>query len=328
MRDPQPHSATRALLCAPLLAALALSASPAFAQTYPTRPIRLLLPFAGGTDAVARVLAAKLSPALGQQVLPEQRLGAGGNIAHEAVAKAAPDGYTLLMGAPPLVINPLLNPGAGFDPLRDFAPIALLTAIPNVLVVHPKVAAKTLDELVQLARSNPGKLTYGSGGVGSVPHLASELLKSLTKTDILHVPYKSATIALTGALAGEIDVVIVAASSAAPYVKDGRLRALAVLDTKRSPAMPEVPTAVEAGLPKLVVVNWYALLAPAGTPRAIIERLNAESVKAMNAPDTRERLAGLGGEPLSATPEQTAALLKTEYEQWGKVIREAGIKAE
>jgi len=328
MRDPQPHSATRALLCAPLLAALALSASPAFAQTYPTRPIRLLLPFAGGTDAVARVLAAKLSPALGEQILPEQHLGAGGNIAHEAVAKAAPDGYTLLMGAPPLVINPLLNPGAGFDPLRDFAPIALLTAIPNVLVVHPKVAAKTLDELVQLARSNPGKLTYGSGGVGSVPHLASELLKSLTKTDILHVPYKSATIALTGALAGEIDVVIVAASSAAPYVKDGRLRALAVLDTKRSPAMPEVPTAVEAGLPKLVVVNWYALLAPAGTPRAIIERLNAESVKAMNAPDTRERLAGLGGEPLSATPEQTAALLKTEYEQWGKVIREAGIKAE
>ena len=328
MRDPQPHSATRALLCAPLLAALALSASPAFAQTYPTRPIRLLLPFAGGTDAVARVLAAKLSPALGEQILPEQHLGAGGNIAHEAVAKAAPDGYTLLMGAPPLVINPLLNPGAGFDPLRDFAPIALLTAIPNVLVVHPKVAAKTLDELVQLARSNPGKLTYGSGGVGSVPHLASELLKSLTKTDILHVPYKSATIALTGALAGEIDVVIVAASSAAPYVKDGRLRALAVLDTKRSSAMPEVPTAVEAGLPKLVVVNWYALLAPAGTPRAIIERLNAESVKAMNAPDTRERLAGLGGEPLSATPEQTAALLKTEYEQWGKVIREAGIKAE
>jgi tripartite-type tricarboxylate transporter receptor subunit TctC len=325
----RPCSATRTLLrVAALLAALALPASAALAQTYPTRPIRLLLPFAGGTDAVARLLAVKLSSALGEQVLPEQRLGAGGNIAHDAVARAAPDGYTLLMAAPPLVINPLLNPGAGFDPLRDFAPIALLTAIPNVLVVHPKVAAKTLDELVQLARSNPGKLTYGSGGVGSVPHLASELLKSLTKTDILHVPYKSATIALTGALAGEIDVVIVAASSAAAYVKDGRLRALAVLDTKRSSAMPEVPTAAEAGLPKLVVVNWYALLAPAGTPRAIIERLNAESVKAMNAPATRERLAGLGGEPLSATPEQTAALLKTEYEQWGKVIREAGIKAE
>src|SRR6266702_3368581 len=255
MRDPQPYSATRALLRAPLLAALALSGSPAFAQTYPARPIRLLLPFAGGTDAVARVWAAKLSPALGAQILPEQHLGAGGNIAHEAVARAAPDGYTLLMGAPPLVINPLLNPRAGFDPLRDFAPIALLTAMPNVLVVHPKVAAKTLDELVQLARSDPGKLTYGSGGVGSVPHPA-------------------------------------------------------------------------AGLPKLVVVNWYALLAPAGTPRAIVERLNAESVKAMNAPDTRERLAGLGGEPLSATPEQTAALLKAEYEQWGKVIREAGIKAE
>jgi tripartite-type tricarboxylate transporter receptor subunit TctC len=231
------------------------------------------------------------------------------------------------MAAPPLVINPHLNPNAGFDPLRDFAPVAPLTAIANVLVVHPKVAAKSLQELIELARASPGKLTYGSGGVGSANHLAAELLKSMAKIDILHVPYKSATLALTGLLAGEVDMVIVAASSAAAYVKDGRLRALAVLDSKRSSAMPEVPTAAQAGTP-LVAVNWYVLLAPAGTPRDVVLRLNAEAVRAMNAADVRERLQGLGGEPMSGSPEDAAAFLKKEYEQWGKVIREAGIKAD
>jgi tripartite-type tricarboxylate transporter receptor subunit TctC len=310
-----------------LLAALALASSLAAAQGYPSKPVRVILPFAGGTDAVARLLALKLSPALGQQVLPDPHLGAGGNIAHLAAAKAAPDGYTLLMAAPPLVINPYLNPKVGFDPLRDFVPIALLTAIPNVLVVHPKVSAATLAQLIEAARAAPGKLSYGSGGVGSANHLAAELLKSAARIDILHVPYKSATIALTGLLGGEVDIVIVAASSAAPYVRDKRLRALAVLDTKRSQAMPEVPTSAEAGIP-LVTVNWYILLAPAGTPRAIVTRLNAESVKAMAAPEIRERLAGLGGEPLSGSPEDVAAFLRKEYEQWGRVIRDAGIKAE
>jgi tripartite-type tricarboxylate transporter receptor subunit TctC len=306
---------------------MALASSLAAAQNYPTRPIRVILPFAGGTDAVTRLLALKLSPALGEQVLPDPHLGAGGNIAHLAVAKAAPDGYTLLMAAPPFVINPHLNPKVGFDPLRDFVPIVLLTAIPNVLVVRPKVKAATLAQLIEAARAAPGKLTYGSGGVGSSNHLAAELLKSAAKIDILHVPYKSATIALTAALGGETDVVIVAASSAAPFVKDGRMRALAVLDTKRSTAMPEVPTSAEAGTP-LVAVNWYILLAPAGTPRAIVERLNAESLKAMASPEIRERLGGLGGEPATGSPEVTAVFLKREYEQWGRVIREAGIKAE
>jgi tripartite-type tricarboxylate transporter receptor subunit TctC len=316
-------------VAAMLLSSLATAQGPSTSsgQVYPSKPIRLLLPFAGGTDAVARLLALKLSPALGQQVLPEQRLGAGGNIAHRAAAEAAPDGYTLLMAAPPLVINPLLNAKAGFDPLRDFAPIARLTAIPNVLLVHTKVPAKTLAELIDLARAHPGKLTYGSGGVGSANHLAVELLKSKTKIDILHVPYKSATLALTGLLAGEVDVVVVAASSAAAYVKDGRLRALAVLDVKRSSAMPEVPTAGEAGTP-LVAVNWYVLLAPAATPRDIVLRLNAEAVRAINASDLRERLAGIGGEPVSGSPEDAAAFLAQEYEQWGKVIREAHITAE
>jgi tripartite-type tricarboxylate transporter receptor subunit TctC len=311
-----------------LCAALAVSFQHAGAQAYPAKPIRLLLPFAGGTDVVARLLALKLSPALGQQVVPDPRLGAGGNIAHEAVAKAAPDGYTLLMAAPPLVINPHLNAKVGFDPVKDFTAIARLAAIPNVLVVHPSVPAKNLRELIQIARKAPGKLTYGSGGVGSANHLAAELLKSVTKTDILHVPYKSATIGLVGATGGEVDIVIVAVSSAAPYVNQGRMRALAVLDTRRVSALPQVPTSAEAGVPEVVAVNWYVLLGPAGMPRPIVERLNAEAVKAMNAQDTRERSAAMGAEPGSGTPEQAAEFIRTEYARWGKVIREAGIKAE
>lgn len=323
-------SATRirsaGLLCA--LVFTVMAAAPAAAQAYPAKPIRIILPFAGGTDVVARLLAGKLAPVLGQQILPEQRLGAGGNIAHEAVAKAAPDGYTLLMAAPPLVINPHLNPRAGFDALRDFVPIALLATIPNVLVVHPTVPAKSLRELLQLARSRPGKLTYGSGGVGSSNHLAAELLKSVTGTQILHVPYKSATIALGNALGGEVDIVIVAASSTAAYVQQGKMRALAVLDHKRLSAMPQVPTASEAGAPQVVAVNWYILLAPAAAPRAVIERLNAESVKAMALPDMRERLAAMGGEPAAGTPEQTVEFLRAEHARWGKVIRDAGIRPE
>lgn len=328
MSVPQFHWAGSTLLSAALYAALATAMPPAGAQGYPVKPIRIILPFAGGTDVVGRLIALKLSPALGQQVVPDPRLGAGGNIAHEAAAKSLPDGYTLLMAAPPVLINPHLNPKVGFDPLRDFAPIVLLATIPNVLVVHPSVPAKSLHELMQLARRQPGKLTYASGGVGSANHLAGELLKSLTRTDIVHVPYKSATIALVYAMSGEVDIVIVVVSSAAPYVKAGRMRALAVLDTKRVGSMPQVPTSAEAGLPQLVAVNWYVLLAPSATPRAIIERLNAESVKVMMTPDTRERLAAMGGEAASSTPEQTAEFLRAEHARWGKVIRDAGIKAE
>ncbi|MFN7275964.1 MAG: Bug family tripartite tricarboxylate transporter substrate binding protein, partial [bacterium] len=315
-----------ALSCAALLPGLAQAQVQV--QDYPNRPIRLVLPFAGGTDVVARLLAQRMSVSLGQQVLPDQRLGAGGNIAHETVAKAAPDGYTLLMAAPPVVLNPLLNPKVGFDPVRDFAPVAVVAAIPSVLVVHPLVPAKSMKELVALARRNPDKLSYGSGGVGSTPHLASELLKSLAGVKMLHVPYKSATIALTGAMSGEVDVVVVASSSAAPYVKNGRLRALAVLDGKRVSAMADVPTAAEVGFPQLMAVNWYALLAPRDTPAAIVERLNAEAVKAINAPETRERLAGIGGEPMTTSPAQSATFIRDEMARWGKVIRDAGVKAE
>jgi tripartite-type tricarboxylate transporter receptor subunit TctC len=308
--------------------ALAQSGSTAAAQTYPVKPIRMILPFAGGTELIGRMVGGKLAPVLGQQVVPDPRFGASGNIGWEAAAKATPDGYTLVMGAVPLLTNPHLNPKVAYDPLQSFVPIAMLATIPNIVVVHPSVPAKTFRELLQLARTSPGKIAYGSGGVGSANHLAAEFLQSLAKVRFTHVPYKSATFALTGAMSGDVDMVIVVVSSAVSYMNSGRMRGLAVLDTRRNASAPQVPTSAEVGMPQLVAVNWYALLAPAGTPRAVVDRLNAESVKVMSTPDTRASLAAMGGEPVSRTPEQTAEFLRAEYARWGKVIREANIKGE
>jgi tripartite-type tricarboxylate transporter receptor subunit TctC len=300
----------------------------AMAQSYPSKPIRMILPFAGGTETVGRLVAGKLSPALGQQVVPEPRLGATGNIGYVAAAKSPADGYTLLIGAVPLLTNPHLNPKSGFDPIRDFAPVALLATIPNVVIVHPSVPAKNMRELIAIARSKPGKIAYGSGGFGSANHLAAELMQSFSKIKFTHVPYKSATLGIAGALSGDVDMVIVVISSAVPFVESGRMRALAILDNKRNSSIPDVQTSKEAGLPGLVAINWYTIMAPAGTPRAIIDRLNAESVKAMSAPDMREKFAGMGGDVATGTPEQTGEFLRAENDRWGKVIREANIKAE
>lgn len=298
------------------------------AQAYPIKPVRIILPYLGGTDFVGRWLANKLTAALGQQVIVDPRPGAGGNLGHEATARAAPDGYTLMLASTPFVLNPILNPRTPYDLTRDFAPIELVATLPNVLAVHPSVPAKSLRELVQLARTNPGKLAYGSGTVGTTSHLAGELLKSLTKASILLVPYKGATFALVGAMSGEVDVVIPAASAVEPYMKSNRMRVLAVLDTKRLTSMPDVPTSAEAGMPQLLIVNWYVLTAPASTPRAIIDRLNSEVVKVMQTPDARTYLSGLGGTPISTTPEQAATFLRTENERWTKVIHDANIKTE
>ena len=300
----------------------------AMAQSYPSKPIRMILPFAGGTETVGRLVAGKLSPALGQQVVPEPRLGATGNIGYVAAAKSPADGYTLLIGAVPLLTNPHLNPKSGFDPIRDFAPVALLATIPNVVIVHPSVPAKNMRELIAIARSKPGKIAYGSGGFGSANHLAAELMQSFSKIKFTHVPYKSATLGIAGALSGDVDMVIVVISSAVPFVESGRMRALAILDNKRNSSIPDVQTSKEAGLPGLVAINWYTIMAPAGTPRAIIDRLNAESVKAMSAPDMREKFAGMGGDVATGTPEQTGEFRRAENDRWGKVIREANIKAE
>lgn len=308
-----------------IVAALPFAAQ---AQQYPTKPVRIILPYLGSTEFAGRWIAAKLAPALGQQVVVDPRPGAGGKIGHELAARAAPDGYTLMLAAPPLVINPHLYPKAGHEPLRDYAPIAMLGTIPSVLAVHPSVPAKSVRELVQLALKNPGKLTYGSGAPGSPSHLAGELLKSLSKTNILLVPYKGASFALIGAMSGEVDVVIPAASAAEPYVKDKRMRALAVLHTKPVNAMPGVPTAAEAGMPQLLIVNWFVLAAPASTPRAIVERLNAEVNKVMQTAATQQHFVALGGEVAVTTPEQAGAFVREEYERWGRVIREANIKVE
>jgi len=298
------------------------------AQNYPAKPVRLILPFAGGTDTVGRLVATKLSAALGQQVVPEPRVGATGNIGYVAAAKSPADGYTLLMGAVPVLTNPHLNPKVGFDGIRDFAPVALLATIPNVVIVHPSVPAKNMRELIALSRNAPGKIAYGSGGFGSANHLAAELMQSFSRIRFTHVPYKSATLGIAGALSGEVDMVIVVISSAVSYVNTGKMRALVILDNKRNVSIPEVQTSKEAGLPGLVAVNWYAILAPTGTPRAIIDRLNAESVTAMSTPDMREKFAALGGDIATGTPEQTGEFLRAENERWGKVIREANIKAE
>lgn len=311
-----------------LMGALTLAPLCAPAQGYPAKPVRIILPYLGSTEFAGRWIATKLAPGLGQQVVVDPRLGAGGKIGHELLVKSAPDGYTLMLGAPPMVINPHLYPVAGQDALRDYAPIALLGTIPSVLAVHPSVPVRSLRDVVQLAQKNPGKLTYGSGAPGSPSHLAGELLKSLGRINFLMVPYKGASFALIGAMSGEVDMVIPAASAVAPYVKDNRMRALAILHTRAVDSLPGVPTAAEAGMPQFLIVNWFVLTAPAGTPQAIITRLNQSFTRISNAADTRERLAGVGTLPMTSTPEQFAEFLKKEIVRWGKVVRDSGASAE
>jgi tripartite-type tricarboxylate transporter receptor subunit TctC len=320
-RVPSPLSLVIALFTA-------LASASAVAQQYPVKPVRILVGFAGGSELMARMVAAQLSPVLGQQVFVEPRMGAAGNIAFEAAAKSAPDGYTLVMGAVPLLTNHLIYAKVNFEPMRDFVPIVLLSTIPNGMFLHPTVPAKTLKELLQLARKAPGKIAYGSGGMGSANHIAAALIESVAKVKFTHVPYKTASLGLIGAMSGDVDMVITVVSSGVSYVKDGRMRGIVVMDTRRSQSMPDVPTSAEAGMPELLAVNWYALMAPAGTPRAIVERLHAESVKVMSPPDVQAKLRAMGGEPASLTQPQIADFLRGEHARWGKVVREAGIKAE
>jgi tripartite-type tricarboxylate transporter receptor subunit TctC len=308
-----------------LLCAVAELAS---AQAYPAKPVRLVTGFAGGSDLMARMVAQYLSPELGQQVYVEQRLGAAGNIGFENVARSAPDGYTLLLGPITLVTNPFIYPKVNYDTLKDFAPIILLSTIPNGVFSHPTVPVKDLRDLVQLARKAPGKVAYASGGVGSANHIAAEFLQSAAKIKLTHIPYKSATLGISGLMSGDADFVITVVSSGVGYVNAGRLRGLAVLDKERVKALPEMKTSGEQGYPDLIAVNWYALLAPAGTPRPIVDRLYAATRKAMAPAEVQSRLRALGGEPESRTPEQTAEFIRADYARWGKVIREARIRAE
>ncbi len=312
-------------LCA---CALTLTAQ---AQTaaYPTKAVRIVIPFGtGGTNLMARWLAPKFSEVFGQTFVVDPRTGAGGNIGNELVARAAPDGYTLSIAPPGIVFSPFLYKKAGYDPLRDFTPIALLGSVSNVMAMHPSVPAQSLQQLLALAKQQPKKLSYGSGGIGSTNHLAMESLKSMTRTDIEHVPYKGATLALIDLISGQVDIVVVAVPSVSQYITQGKLRGVVTLSAKRSTSLPQLPTAAEAGYPLFVMENWYGFYGPAGLPRDIVERLNAEAIKAIKLPDTQERLGSQGFDLSPSSPQELAALMKSEYARFGKIIKDAGIQPE
>ena len=312
------------------IALLACHWDGALAQAYPARPVRIIFPFpAGGpTDLLGRAIAQKLSDQMGQQFVADTRPGAGGNLGLELAAKAPPDGYTIVLSSPLVAISPSLYAKLNYDPAKDLAPIAQVAVIQNVLLAHPSVPAKTLKELIQLARRSPGKFSFGSGGVGTTTHLAPELLQSLAGIKMVHVPYKGSGQALVGLIGGDVDLLIMAVPAAASQIHAGKVRALAVLSAQRSPVIPDTPTAAQAGVENFEVPIWYGMLAPAATPRELIVRLNAELTKALTAPDLKERLGAAGIEPMTGTPEQFAAFIKSETARYAKVIKDAGIKPE
>jgi tripartite-type tricarboxylate transporter receptor subunit TctC len=313
-----------------LVLVLALVFAPAFAQDYPVKPVRLVVPFApgGGNDALARLIAQKLSTALGQQVIVDNRPGAGGITGTDQVAHAAPDGYTLLLGfVGPLTMSPGMQK-VGYDPVKDFAPISLVAQGYQVLAVNPSVPAKSVQELVALAKSKPGTLNYASGGQGTPLHLVPELFKQAAGIDVVHVPYKGSGPAATAVLAGDAQMMFGSMVATVPLVQAGRLRALAVSSPRRLEALPAVPTLVETGYPGVEASSWYAILAPAGTPRPIVERLNAEIARAVDGADFRETLARQGQEAESSTPDRLAELIRTELAKWTRVVKTAGIKPE
>ena len=305
-------------------------ASAAFAQSYPARPVRFILPFpAGGpTDILGRIIGQKLAVQLGQPVVPENRPGAGGNVGTEYGAKQPADGYTIVLASPSLSISPSLYKKLAYDPIKDFTSISLVAQIPNVLLVHPSVPVKTLMDLVKLAKANPGKLNFGSGGLGTSNHLGSELFKSLAGLNIVHIPYKGSNEAMVGMMGGHVDMVVIGVPPTLPHIKAGRVRPLAVLAAQRMPYLPDVPTSREAGIPNYEVTTWYDLIVPVGTPRDIVARLNAEWIKLAEMPDTRERMQAAGFEPMSSTPEQAAEFVKAEVVRWAKVIKDANLKTE
>ena len=297
---------------------------------YPNRPIRMISPFppGGPTDLVGRLVSSRLAENLGQPLVIESRPGASGNVGLELAARAAPDGYTIVLSSPVIALSPLMYTKLNYDPQKDLAPIALVGAVRNVLVVHPSVPAKTLKDLVQIARKSPGRLNYGSGGVGTTTHLAPELLKSLEKLDIVHVPYKGSGVALGALVGGETDMLVVSAPAAVQQINAGRVRALAVLMPERFSDLPNVPTSKESGFPNFEISVWYGMLAPTGTPREIINRLNAELAKAVSAPDMKPKFASAGVEPMTSTPEEFGAFIRSESKRFAQVIRDAGIKGD
>ena len=301
------------------------------AQSYPSRPLRAIVPIApgGGTDTTGRLVLTRLGEVLGQQIVVDNRAGGGGTIGAMIAAKAAPDGYTFLFGSIAThAVNPAMYKKLPYDHIRDFTPVARIGTVPNVLVVHPALPVKTVAELLSHARANPGKINYGSAGIGSPPHLSMELLKSMTGVNIVHIPYKGAGPALAELLGGQTQVMCTSLAGQLPHIRAGRVRALAVTTARRNAQVPNVPTMIEAGVPGYEVTIWYAVFFPAGAPKAIVARLNSELVKIVNSPDMKERLAQIGVDPAPSTPEELAAFVKAETAKYTKVAQDAGIKLE
>jgi tripartite-type tricarboxylate transporter receptor subunit TctC len=304
--------------------------SSVLAQTYPSKPVRLIVtyPPAGSSDLMARILGQKLSDLWGQSVIVENKAGAAGSIGMEYAAHQAPDGYSFVIGnLGPAVVNPILSK-VPYDVERDFVPVSLIATGPNILVVNPITPAKTLGELIAYARANPGKLNFGSGGSGSVAHLSGEMFKSLAHVDIVHVPYKGGILSVNDLLAGNVQLVFSDALPVMQHIRAGKLRALAVTSPERSLLAPEIPTCAESGLPGLVAVNWWGVLLPVGTPKAVADKFRADLVKVMQDPEVKEKFATLGVDAVSSTPEQLGAYIKSETAKYAKLIKEANIQAE
>jgi len=299
-------------------------------QAYPARAVRLVVPSApgGGTDITARIMAPKFSEYFGQQVVVENRAGAATMIGGEMVARSAPDGYTLLMGISTLAINAAMYKKVAYDALKDFAPIAQVVTLSNVLVTHPSLPARNVKELVAFAKSRPGQVNFASAGVGTNPHLSMELFLSLAGLKMMHVPYKGSGQGIIDVMAGHVPVMMPAVPTALAYIKNGRLRPLGVSGAKRSQAAPDIPTIAEAGIPGYEATQWFGILAPAGTPRAIVDRWHRETVRALKDPEVRDRLVADGADPVGSTPEEFAAYLRAETIKWAKVVKAIGIRPE
>jgi len=309
------------------LTSICMVAGPACAQGYPSKPVRLIVPYppGGGTDIFARLVGAKLAEALGQPFVIEQRPGAAGVIGADVAAKAAPDGYTIVIGqASNLAINVSLMKKLPYDPVRDFAPITRVAMSPNLLVVHPSLPVRSVKDLVVLAKARPGAINYASAGSGSPGHLAAEYFRKIARIDVVHIPYKGATPAMLDVIAGHVSYYFTSPVSAQPFVAAGRLRQVAVTSAKRFPPLPDVPAIAESGYRDIDMVAWWGLLAPAGTPADIINRLHGPAVKALNAPDLKERLAGQGAMVYTDTPAEFGAYIKSEIANWAKIVAASG----
>jgi tripartite-type tricarboxylate transporter receptor subunit TctC len=301
------------------------------AETYPARPIHVVVPSspgAGVTDIMARLVGQYLSARIGQQIVIDNRPGASGIIGAEVVSRAAPDGYTLLAANVSLVVNPFLYPKMPYDPLKDFIPITMINSAPMLLVVNPSIPAKSVTELIAYARSHPGKLNYGSGGLGSTPYLAAELFKSLAGIDVVHVPYKGGAPALSDLVGGQLTFMIENMPGTMPYAKTGNLRALAITSPQRTELAPELPTMAEAGVPGYEMSGWNGLFAVKGTPPAIVARLHSEVAEILHTPQVRQDLAALGAEPVGDTPDEFATFLKADMARWSKIIQDKGIRSD